>query len=85
MLQAYHIVAAQHQLAEARAKTRAQSLEEAKGVEVVKNGNICNGYRWTQELNELTVSVDLPPGTSKRDVICKFSTQVERPHPCAVI
>ena len=25
-------------------------------------------YRWTQELPELTMSIELPPGTSKRDV-----------------
>lgn len=73
--EAFHIVAAQHHMAEARAKARAQGAEEAKGIEVVKNGNICKGYRWTQELNELTVSVDLPPGTTKRDVVCKFSMQ----------
>jgi len=73
--EAYHIVAAQHHMAEQRAKARAQGVEEAKGIEVVKNGNICKGYRWTQELAEVTVSVDLPPGTSKRDVVCKFTTQ----------
>ena len=77
--QAFHIVAAQHHMAEARAKARAQGAEEAKGVEVVKNGNICKGYRWTQELPELTVSVDLPPGTTKRDVVCKFSMQARVP------
>ncbi|KAL1503954.1 hypothetical protein AB1Y20_010372 [Prymnesium parvum] len=73
--EAYHIVAAQHHMAEARAKARAHGAEEAKGVEVVKNGNICAGYRWTQELTELTVSIELPPGTTKRDVVCKFSMQ----------
>lgn len=65
--QAYHIVAAQHHMAEQRAKARAQGVEEAKGIEVVKNGNICKGYRWTQELAEVTVSVDLPPGAQPAD------------------
>jgi len=73
--EAFHIVAAQHHMAEARAKAREQTAEEAKGVEVVQNGNICKGYRWTQELPELTVSIDLPPGTTKREVVCKFSMQ----------
>lgn len=73
--EAYHIVAAQQHMAEARARARMQHAEEAKGVEVVKNGNICAGYRWTQELSELVVSIELPPGTSKRDVVCKFTTQ----------
>ena len=71
--EAHHLVAAQHQLMALRQKERANQAEEAKGVEVVKNGNICAGYRWTQELNELTVSVELPPGTAKRDVVCKIS------------
>lgn len=60
--EAYHIVAAQHHMAEQRVRARAQGAEEAKGVEVVKNGSICRGYRWTQELPEVTISVDLPPG-----------------------
>ena len=71
--EAHHIVAAQHHMMELRRKMRMQSMEEEKGVEVVKNGNICAGYRWTQEMTELTVSVELPPGTAKRDVVCKIS------------
>ena len=71
--EAHHIVAAQHQMMEMRQKMRAHAVEWAKGEEVVKNGNICAGYRWTQELTELTVSVELPPGTAKRDVVCKIS------------
>lgn len=77
--QALHIVSAQHQLAKARATARSQGAEEDKGVELVRNGNICQGYRWTQELSELSVSIDLPPGTAKRDVVCKFSTQAPSP------
>ena len=72
--EAHHIVAAQHHMMELRRKQRMQATEEAKGVEVVKNGNICAGYRWTQEMTELTVSIELPPGTAKRDVVCKIST-----------
>jgi hypothetical protein len=72
--EAHHIIAAQHQMMELRQKLRAQMDEEAKGEEVVKNGSICAGYRWTQELGELTVSVELPPGTAKRDVVCKISS-----------
>jgi len=71
--EAHHIVAAQHHMMELRQKVRAHLEEEAKGPEVVLNGNICAGYRWTQELNELTVSIELPPGTAKRDVVCKIS------------
>jgi hypothetical protein len=71
--EAHHIVAAQHHMMEMRAKMRSHAAEAAKGEEVVKNGNICAGYRWTQELTELTVSVELPPGTAKRDVVCKIS------------
>merc|ERR1712185_801919 len=56
-----------------RQKMRAHAADAAKGEEVVKNGSICAGYRWTQELNELTVSIELPPGTAKRDVVCKIS------------
>ena len=72
VLQAHHIVAAQQQLAEERQKKREQAAEDVKGVEVVKNGAIRERYRWTQELPELTMSIELPPGTSKRDVICKI-------------
>ena len=72
--EAHHIVAAQHHMMELRAKARVQQDEEAKGAEVVKNGNVCVGYRWTQELTELTVSVELPPGTAKRDVVCKITS-----------
>ena len=72
--EAHHLVAAQHQLMELRKRELARQAEEAKGVEVVKNGNICAGYRWTQELNELTVAVELPPGTAKREVVCKISS-----------
>ena len=72
--EAYHIIAAQQQLMEMRRKQRLQQQEESKGIEVVKNGNICAGYRWTQELTELTVAVEMPPGTSKRDVVCKITT-----------
>ena len=50
--EAHHIVAAQHHMMELRRKMRMQSMEEEKGVEVVKNGNICAGYRWTQEMTE---------------------------------
>jgi len=71
--EAHHIVAAQHHMMELRQKLRAQADEEAQGPEVVKNGSICAGYRWTQELTELTVSIQLPPGTAKRDVVCKIS------------
>jgi len=71
--EAHHIVAAQQHMMELRKKERLQQSDEAKGVEVVKNGNICPGYRWTQELTELTVSVELPPGTAKRDVVCKIT------------
>jgi len=72
--EAHHIVAAQHHMMELRKQQRTQQQEEAKGVEVVKNGNICAGYRWTQELTELTVSVEFPPGTTKRDVVCKITS-----------
>jgi len=68
-----HIVAAQQQLAALRSIRRAEQAEEAKGEEVVRNGAVCERYRWTQELGELTVAVELPPGTAKRDVICKAS------------
>ena len=71
--EAHHIVAAQHHMMEVRRKLRAQADEESKGIEVVKNGNICAGYRWTQELGELTVAIELPPGTAKRDVTCKIT------------
>ena len=71
----HHIVAAQQHMMELRQAQRRQQAEEAKGVEVVKNGNICAGYRWTQELTELTVSVELPPGTTKRDVVCKITSE----------
>lgn len=71
--EAHHIVAAQHHMMELRRKARSQAADESKGVEVVKNGNICAGYRWTQELTELTVSIELPPGTAKRDVVCKIT------------
>ena len=73
--EAHHIVAAQHHMMELRQRARMQQVEEAKGMEVVKNGNICAGYRWTQEMTELTVSVELPPGTSKRDVVCKITPE----------
>ena len=72
--EAHHIVAAQHHMMELRAKARVQAAEESKGVEVVKNGSICAGYRWTQELTELTVAVELPPGTAKRDCVCKITS-----------
>ena len=72
--EAHHIVAAQHHMMELRQKQRMQQSEEEKGVEVVKNGNVCAGYRWTQELTELTVSIELPPGTAKRDVVCKITS-----------
>ena len=72
-MEAHHIVAAQQQLAAQRAKAREGKAEEAKGEEVVRNGQVLERYRWTQELNELTVAVELPPGTSKRDVVCKIS------------
>ena len=76
--EAHHIVAAQLKLAEERQQRRAQEAEDAKGVEVIKNGAIRERYRWTQELPELTVSVELPPGTAKRDVLCKIGMQVRR-------
>jgi len=73
--EAHHIVAAQMQLAAQRAAARAGKAEEAKGDEYVKNGNILERYRWTQEKRELTVAVELPPGTQKRDVVCKITAQ----------
>eukprot|EP00316_Scyphosphaera_apsteinii_P023693 CAMPEP_0119306422 /NCGR_PEP_ID=MMETSP1333-20130426/7188_1 /TAXON_ID=418940 /ORGANISM="Scyphosphaera apsteinii, Strain RCC1455" /LENGTH=332 /DNA_ID=CAMNT_0007309725 /DNA_START=33 /DNA_END=1028 /DNA_ORIENTATION=+ len=73
--EAHHIVAAQQQLAIERAKARAGKAEESKGDEFVQNGNVLQKYRWTQEQNELTVAVELPPGTNKRDVVCKITTQ----------
>lgn len=69
--EALHIVAAQQQLAALRSVKRAEQAEQAKGEEVIRNGAICERYKWTQELGELTVAVELPPGTAKRDVICK--------------
>jgi len=71
----HHIIAAQHHMMELRQKMRSQQTEESKGIEVVKNGNICAGYRWTQEMTELTVAVELPPGTAKRDVVCKLTSE----------
>tara|TARA_B110001452_G_scaffold259954_1_gene256927 strand:- start:30 stop:707 length:678 start_codon:yes stop_codon:yes gene_type:complete len=68
-------VAAQQQLAEERQRKREQAAEDAKGVEVVKNGAIRERYRWTQELPELTVSIELPPGTAKKDVVCKIGPE----------
>ena len=73
--EAHHIVAAQHHMMELRSRARAQASDEAKGIEIVKNGNICAGYRWTQELGELTLRLELPPGTAKRDVSCKISAK----------
>jgi hypothetical protein len=69
--EALHIVAAQQQLAALRSVKRQEQAEQAKGEEVIRNGAICERYKWTQELEELTVAVELPPGTAKRDVICK--------------
>lgn len=71
--EAHHIVAAQQQLAAERAKRRATLSEEARGEEVVKNGQVLERYRWTQELDSVTVAVELPPGTSKSDVVCKIN------------
>ncbi len=62
-------------MAEIRREQRARAAEEAKGVEYVQNGAICAGYRWTQEMVELTVSVSLPPGTAKKDVLCKITQE----------
>jgi len=70
--EALSLKATQDRLAEARAKTRSDADEASK---VVKNGNVCDGYRWTQELLDVTVSIELPPGTALRDVVCKFGAQ----------
>lgn len=48
-------------------------------MEVVSNGSICAGYRWTQEMHEVTLAVELPPGTAKRDVVCKITPGVRAP------
>ena len=69
--EALHVVAAQQQLAALRSIKRAELAEQAKGEEVIRNGAVCDRYRWTQELGEITVAVDLPPGTSKQEVVCK--------------
>ncbi len=73
--QAHHIVAAQLRLTEELQQRRAHETEEAKGVEVVKNGAVRERYRWTQELPEVTVSVELPPGTAKGQVLCRIGMQ----------
>ena len=73
--EAHHIVAAQLRLTEELQRRRAHEMEEAKGVEVVKNGAARERYRWTQELPEVTVSVELPPGTSKGQVLCRIGMQ----------
>jgi len=73
--QAHHIVAAQLRLTEELQRRRAHEMEEAKGVEVVKNGAFRDCYRWTQELPEVTVSVELPPGTAKGQVLCRIGLQ----------
>ena len=73
--QAHHIVAAQLRLTEELQRRRAHETEEAKGVEVVKNGAVRERYRWTQELPEVTVSVELPPGTAKGQVLCRIGMQ----------
>uniref|UniRef100_A0A7S0P394 CS domain-containing protein n=1 Tax=Calcidiscus leptoporus TaxID=127549 RepID=A0A7S0P394_9EUKA len=74
--EAHHIVAAQLQLAKQRALARAKAQAEvSRGEEAVKNGNVLGKYRWTQELAELTICVELPPGTAKKDVVCKIGMQ----------
>lgn len=73
--EAHHIVASQQHMMELRNKARLQASEEAKGPEFVKSGSICGGYRWTQELVELTLLVELPPGTAKKDVLCKITPE----------
>ncbi len=72
--QALAEVARQRQLALVRARRRAEEAERARGAEVIRNGAAHEGYRWTQELAELTVALELPPGTTKDDVVCKIGT-----------
>uniref|UniRef100_A0A7S3RYM6 CS domain-containing protein n=1 Tax=Emiliania huxleyi TaxID=2903 RepID=A0A7S3RYM6_EMIHU len=72
--EAHHIVAAQQQLAVLRSVKRAEQAEAAKGEEVIRNGAVCDRYRWTQELGDLTFALELPPGTAKRDVACRVTS-----------
>jgi|MDSY01.1.fsa_nt_gb hypothetical protein len=69
--QAHLVVAAQRELATTRSQALAEQNEASLGEELVRNGALLDSYRWTQELDELTIAVELPPGTSKRDVFCK--------------
>ena len=68
-------VEAQRQLAAVRAQKRHETAQSAKGDEFIVNGGVCANYRWTQELDELTVAVELPPGTKKSDVVCRVQNE----------
>mmetsp|Transcript_26469 Transcript_26469/g.88693 ORF Transcript_26469/g.88693 Transcript_26469/m.88693 type:complete len:318 (-) Transcript_26469:184-1137(-) len=44
------------------------SEEEDKGATPINNGGITDKYRWTQTLQDLNVFVDVPPGTSSKQL-----------------
>jgi len=85
--EAHAMVAAQLALARERRANRAKGESNGNGGNgrhgggggggdiVVRNGNVLERYRWTQELNELTLAVALPPGTRKHEVVCKIGVQ----------
>ena len=70
--EAHHVVAAQAELLEARRRAAAKA---DLGEEAVANGAVRPLYRWTQEPDDLTAVVLLPPGTEKRRVVCVFRPQ----------
>ena len=46
-----------------------------KGQQIpIGNGGICEKYFWTQNLNELTVYIDVPEGTRAKEVNCKITS-----------
>ena len=73
--EAHHVVAAQAELLEARRRAAAKAAEADLGEEAVANGAVRPLYRWTQEPDDLTAVVLLPPGTEKRRVVCVFRPQ----------
>ena len=73
--EAHHVVAAQAELLEARRHAAAKAAEADLGEEAVANGAVRPLYRWTQEPDDLTAVVLLPPGTEKRRVVCVFRPQ----------
>ena len=55
--------------------TPSRDWELGSGEEAVANGAVRPLYRWTQEPDDLTAVVLLPPGTEKRRVVCVFRPQ----------